>query len=122
MSDLVSRIRQLEAALTELQKRLDDSAGELPEEPQTFLNGPDGDTWVRWTYYDALRTAATEKIAALKAENEALRKDAERLNWLEDRSRCYWVSVQGQPAGNVIRSGQGEGLREAIDAAKGSQP
>ena len=35
-----------------------EEASEMPPEPQTFLNGPEGDTWVRWTQYDALRLHA----------------------------------------------------------------
>jgi hypothetical protein len=44
-------------------------------------------------------------------------KDAERLDWLEDPAECYWVSVQRSPDGKHIRSGQGKGLRSAIDLA-----
>ena len=42
---ILSSLRRLQAI---------EEASEMPEEPQTFLNGPEGDTWVRWTQYDAL--------------------------------------------------------------------
>lgn len=50
------------------------------------------------------------------ALDEAL-KDAGRMDFLEDKDRCYWVDVQSQPDGMMMYAGQGPGLREAIDAA-----
>lgn len=32
-------------------------------------------------------------------------------------SKCYWVTVQTNPHGDHVYSGQGPALREAIDAA-----
>ena len=58
------------------------------------------------------------KIASdLATELEGVRKDAERLDWMEDVSKCYWVQVDAQPDGHTVRAGQGTGLRAAIDAA-----
>lgn len=45
------------------------------------------------------------------------RRDAERLDWLEDIGRCYWVTVQTRPHGGYLFSGQGPALRSAIDRA-----
>lgn len=61
-------------------------------------------------------------LTAAKTELAALRADAERLSYMEDADRCYWVSVQSQPHGSHIFSGQGRGLRSAIDAATAQAP
>ena len=68
---------------------------------------------------DTLSTLAKleRENAALRAELERVRKDAERLDWMEDVSKCYWVQVDAQPDGHTVRAGQGTGLRAAIDAA-----
>ena len=58
-----------------------------------------------------------KRIAELGAENARLRVDRVRLDWLEDCAKCYWVTIQTQPNGGHIRSGQGQGTRAAIDAA-----
>jgi len=53
----------------------------------------------------------------LRARVAELEKEAERLNWMENKNTCYYVRVQSQPHGNEIFSNQGAGLRAAIDAA-----
>jgi len=58
-----------------------------------------------------------QAITALRESGE----DAARLDWLEDPAKCYWVSVQPKRNGPCIRSGQGKGLREVIDAARESE-
>lgn len=73
-------------------------------------------------------TRDAEKVwqAALESpEVQALRKDAERLDWLDARAHCAdWV--EGEPTKRVIRAedGQvytGDTWREAIDAAMEEQ-
>lgn len=56
-------------------------------------------------------------VADLEAQRDEALKDAGRLDFLEDKDRCYWVDVQRQPDGMMMYAGQGPGLREAIDAA-----
>ena len=60
-----------------------------------------------------LRTAKAESRAA------SAEKDAARLDWLEDITKCYWVTIQTQPSAKRVFSGQGLGIRAAIDAASG---
>ena len=57
------------------------------------------------------------KIEDVLVENSALRRDKERLDWLEDKERCYYAYVQAQPDARYIWLGSGAGLREAIDVA-----
>ena len=77
--------------------------------------------------YEELRV----QVAALKAENESLRKDAARLDWVEHQD-FYDLSFSilvNQPNDGMIAVSIGEGwhlgnnLREAIDAtmAQGEQ-
>jgi len=66
---------------------------------------------------DNLRRAlesAESRLAEVEAERDAERA---RLDWMEDPARCYWVTIQSQPSGEYFRSGQGVGLRDAIDTA-----
>ena len=70
--------------------------------------------------YDGI-AARDETIRLLEAENARLRVDSARLDWLEDCTRCYWVTIQTQPNGGHVRSGQGVGTRAAIDAARKDQ-
>lgn len=77
--------------------------------------------------YELHSSAAIEEIAQLKAENEALRKDAERYRWLRSRDSS------DDPELNVVRwarqsstSATGESPRleeldSAIDAAMGKE-
>ena len=75
--------------------------------------------------------ALTAQVAALKAENGSLRKDAERLDWVEhqDFYDLSFAVLVDQPSDGMIAVSIGEGwhlgnnLREAIDAAmaKGEQ-
>ena len=51
------------------------------------------------------------------AERDALRADAERLNWMEDALKCYFFQIQSQPSGAYVVQGYGKKLRAAIDAA-----
>ena len=53
----------------------------------------------------------------LAAERDALRADAERLNWMEDALKCYFFQIQSQPSGAYVVQGYGKKLRAAIDAA-----
>ena len=53
----------------------------------------------------------------LTAERDALRADAERLNWMEDALKCYFFQIQSQPSGAYVVQGYGKKLRAAIDAA-----
>ena len=59
--------------------------------------------------------------AAAKRESRAASdaKDARRLDWLEDITKCYWITIQTQPSAKRVFSGQGLGIRAAIDAASG---
>lgn len=61
-----------------------------------------------------------EKCAALEAERDALRRDAERYVWLRKRFRVFGLNIDGQhhwcPTGEVGRI-QGPTLDAAIDAA-----
>lgn len=73
----------------------------------------------------ALEIANERRIErdALKAENESLRKDAERYRWLRNPDRCIEDYLDG-PADNIVVGSCGgedilwlEGLDSAIDAA-----
>lgn len=78
--------------------------------------------WVIEAMKAALAAAPTPApVPVDPAELEALRRDAARLDWLEDMARCYWVDVQRQPDGKMIFAGEGPGLREAIDAARANE-
>ena len=65
------------------------------------------------------------QLAALKAENESLKRDAERLDWVEhqDFYDLSFAVLVDQPNDGMIAVSIGEGwhlgnnLREAIDAA-----
>ena len=61
----------------------------------------------------------TAQVAALKAENESLRKDAERLNFIQSNCRCDPM-MDGQhkwwPT-NFNKCLTGPSIRAAIDAA-----
>ena len=137
------RAEKAEAALTELQKRLDDADAELPPKPIFDYNNTATEYKIEaWEqFYDALRTAATEKIAALKAENEKLRKDAERYRYLRENyttqqpSVTIWWELPANMAawdsGCVDKCVDAARFRSepsnedsgaVIDAAKGSQP
>ena len=61
--------------------------------------------------------AMYEDIESLTAERDALRADAERLNWMEDALKCYFFQIQSQPSGAYVVQGYGKKLRAAIDAA-----
>lgn len=65
---------------------------------------------VRWAKHEATLIAAIQRI-------EELAKDAERLDFIEDPARTYWITIQTQPNANHIRAEQGAGTRAAIDAA-----
>ena len=84
----------------------------------------DGEMWMFESEHQIAVAPLREQIAALTAERDALRtrvaeleKDAARLNWMENKNTCYYVTVKSQPHGNEIFSNQGVGLRAAIDAA-----
>jgi len=63
---------------------------------------------------------ATERRHSEQAEQreQAAMEDSERMDWLEDITKCYWVTVQTHPSAQHIYSGQGPALRESIDAAR----
>ena len=69
--------------------------------------------------------AAAPTMASLLREClvrlEAAEKDAQRLDFLEDEKRCYWVEFQVQPSGEMLYAGNGLALREAIDSAIASR-
>lgn len=52
-----------------------------------------------------------------EGEIEALRKDAERMAYLRDPQRVYFVQVQRQPDGEYVCRASGEKVRACIDAA-----
>lgn len=56
-------------------------------------------------------------VTALRERCERAEKDSQMMDWLSNPLRCYWVSVQRQPSGDHIFSGQGNGLRAVIDRA-----
>lgn len=59
---------------------------------------------------------------SLRAKLEAAERDAERLDWLSDRFDCHWDGTIGRtPSWHMTGSLRGESLREAIDAARGSE-
>jgi hypothetical protein len=68
---------------------------------------------------------AADAIQRLEAENEALKKDAERLNFLDERNRPFRMGweVAHAPIGNVsvksviFRDRFPTSIRTAIDAA-----
>ena len=52
------------------------------------------------------------------AERDEMRKDVERLNWLDDRSGCYNWQFQSQPNGKTLAMiNYPKGIRQAVDAA-----
>lgn len=66
---------------------------------------------------------AKEKIVELQLQNESLKKDAERLDWLDG----YVVSAESEDAGKIAFSSIRGALRECVDAAidaalQGAQP
>lgn len=81
---------------------------------------------------DALCAAApqylrsfTHERDALLAEIAGLREDKERLDWLENHDKCYWVEIQSEPHGGHVYKGH-PGIseimiREAITAAIAQQ-
>lgn len=71
----------------------------------------------------ALIVAAVNALPALCAEVEALRKDAERLDWLQRAARTSTVHMGGQHPWNLtgnhkLHNLRGPDLRAAIDAAR----
>ena len=72
---------------------------------------------------ERLRAETAERqLAQAKAEIAGLRADKIMLDWLEDKERCYHVTVQSQPSGEFIFDGHGVGLRHAIDEALAKPP
>ena len=61
---------------------------------------------------------ASMQVKELVAENAELKRDKERLDWLCDPAKVYFVQIQSQPSGDyVFRSGPTL-LRSVIDAAR----
>lgn len=58
---------------------------------------------------------AIDELAQLRAENESLRKDAERIDWLEKNMTGASNSERYLPF--RVYWGDGRGIRKAIDAA-----
>ena len=54
----------------------------------------------------------------LAAAIRSLEADAKRLDFLEDVSKIYNIDILSQPSGDTVWSGQGSGLRAAIDEAR----
>lgn len=50
--------------------------------------GHSGNSPIEWIANAAL--SAAQEMARLKAENEALRKDADRYRWLRESGQCEW--------------------------------
>jgi len=66
MESILNSLRRLQS--------IEEAAG-MPPEPQTFLNGPEGDTGVKWTVYDELRAHAIAQgaqIAELRRSRDAV--------------------------------------------------
>jgi len=62
---------------------------------------------------------AVQREVALREQVARMEADAARLDWLEDRGRCYCVEVQSQPSGDYIYPNGGRStLRAAIDTAR----
>ena len=86
---------------------------------KTASHGDDG----KWAYEEIVKLRS--ELAALKAENESLRKDAARLDWVEhqDFYDLSFAMLMDQPNDGMIAVSISEGwhlgnnLREAIDAA-----
>jgi len=68
-----------------------------------------------WRAIEALRL-----IDALAAEVRALRKDRERLDWMQQmNSEVFWINAKlcEVTLGLTVGSGEADDLRSAIDAA-----
>ena len=83
----------------------------LLEHPTEFIAWMEGLRDVRESAASLI--ASSPELAELQAENERLRKDAERLDWVESR-------IVKNGAIEFVYEGPHETLRAAIDAAKGA--
>ena len=72
---------------------------------------------IRFWYLEKPRLE--RELQAAESRAASAEKDAARLDWLEDITKCYWITIQTQPSAKRVFSGQGLGIRAAIDAASG---
>lgn len=88
--------------------------------------GGDGvyDVWVVsrwWESWQAATQQSAARIAELEAEVQALRKDAERLDWIAMHGSFGVDSVTGLPGGNgqTRKAATRRGIDAAIEAERG---
>jgi multidrug resistance efflux pump len=75
------------------------------------------ESWLSNATLRADLAMANAEVAALKAERDEARKDAQRYRWLQSKG-CYWIEIQSQPHGDYIFRGQEAGLNSVgLDAA-----
>ena len=87
------------------------------DEPKAAILAHVADLEAQRDYFAKLYGETCEKYVSVQTQRDEALKDAGRMDFLEDKDRCYWVDVQRQPDGMMMYAGQGPGLREAIDAA-----
>lgn len=74
---------------------------------------------------DQIERAHKRELADIEAGAAFLRKDSERLDWLESNPRHAQIIIDGVPTDCVfygISCAELTRLRDAIDAAMGAQP
>ena len=81
------------------------------------MHGADDEVYKLYYAEHLLLNEAADELSAAQSELTAARADAERLDWLEDKTKCYWVAIQRQPDAEHIFSGHGKLIRAAIDEA-----
>lgn len=110
-AQLVYALKQQEQSYLVLRAELDQLKAENEEDAKDFL------------VFGVVMMSQNDKIEKLKAENEALRKDAERYRWLLQN----WFTMSSEYMGGVsFQTGRSrwsdlpdEAVSEAIDAALG---
>jgi hypothetical protein len=95
---------------------------QLPPLPETAHRGPTGtgDYFNAYTA-DQMHAYATAATAALRAEMDALRRDAERYRWLRDNGGdwaiCQWLDDDREGIGYYREGRAAHVVDAAIDAA-----
>lgn len=94
----------------------------MNEKPEALLLADECEESARaWANEVTTRQQAAAELRRLHAENEALRKDAERYRWLRE---YYSPECSGRYMTDIDRGWYGDGidLDDAIDAAMKGQP